>query len=160
MADADLAGHVRLGVPDDYADRFLPEILARFSRSNPRAEVSVLCEPSLALKDRILAGNLDLAIVTHYQDLFSDAQIIRQEQLYWVTSQRSAVHEETPLPLAMAGVSCAWRKAAEERLKDLFEVSALSEITKIAAMKMIDELLQTSAPGNGGGNGSASRHQH
>ena len=52
------------------------------------------------------------------------------------------------------------REAAEERLKDLFEVSALSEITKVAAMKMIDELLQTSAPGNGGGNGSASRPLH
>ena len=52
------------------------------------------------------------------------------------------------------------REAAEDRLKDIFEVSALSEITKTAAMKMIDELLQTSAPGNGGGSGPASRHQH
>ena len=34
-------GSVRLGTPDDYADRFLPEILARFARSNPRVEVSV-----------------------------------------------------------------------------------------------------------------------
>ena len=49
------------------------------------------------------------------------------------------------------------KEAAENRLKDLFEVSDLSEITKTAAMKMIDELLQTSAPGNGGGNGTASR---
>ena len=54
-----------------------------------------------------------------------------------------------------SGVKSSW---PEERLKDIFEVSALSEITKSAAMKMIDELLQTSAPGNGGGNGSASRH--
>jgi len=52
------------------------------------------------------------------------------------------------------------REAAEDRLKDIFEVSALSEITKTAAMKMIDELLQTSAPGNGGGNGPASRPLH
>jgi len=52
------------------------------------------------------------------------------------------------------------REAAEERLKDIFEVSALTEITKVAATKMIDELLQTSAPGNGGGgNGAASHHQ-
>ncbi len=52
------------------------------------------------------------------------------------------------------------REAAEERLKDIFEVSALTEITKVAATKMIDELLQTSAPGNGGGgNGAAARHQ-
>jgi hypothetical protein len=51
------------------------------------------------------------------------------------------------------------REAAESRLKELFEVSALSEITKAAATRMIDELLQTSAPGNGGGNGPASHHQ-
>ena len=35
--------------PDDYADRFLPEVLARFSRSNPRVEVAVICEPSTEL---------------------------------------------------------------------------------------------------------------
>ena len=52
------------------------------------------------------------------------------------------------------------KDAAEDRLKEIFEVSALSEITKTAAMQMIDQLLQTSAPGNGGGNGTASRHQH
>ena len=38
--ETELTGSVRLGTPDDYADRFLPEILARFARSNPRA---VLC---------------------------------------------------------------------------------------------------------------------
>lgn len=52
-----------------------------------------------------------------------------------------------------------YKDAAEERIKEIFEVSALSEITKVAATKMIDELLQTSAPGNGGGNGAPARHQ-
>ncbi len=52
------------------------------------------------------------------------------------------------------------KDAAEDRLKEIFEVSALSEITKTVAMQMIDQLLATSAPGNGGGNGAASRHQH
>ncbi|HEY6195536.1 MAG TPA: hypothetical protein VI504_10875 [Candidatus Eisenbacteria bacterium] len=52
------------------------------------------------------------------------------------------------------------REAAENRLKEIFEVGSLTEITKTAAMKMIDELLQTSAPGNGGGNGPASRPLH
>jgi len=51
------------------------------------------------------------------------------------------------------------REAAEERLKDLFEVAALTEITKVSATKMIDELL-AAAPGNGtGGHGAASHHQ-
>ena len=52
------------------------------------------------------------------------------------------------------------REAAEERLKDILEVGSLSEVTKVAATTMIDELLQTSAPGNGGGgNGADARHQ-
>jgi hypothetical protein len=50
------------------------------------------------------------------------------------------------------------KEAAEERLKDIFEVSDLVEITKVAATKMIDELLNA-APGNGtGGNGAEARH--
>jgi hypothetical protein len=51
------------------------------------------------------------------------------------------------------------REAAEERLKDLFEVGGLAEVTKTGAAKMIDELLQTTAPANGGGGNGAARHQ-
>jgi DNA-binding transcriptional LysR family regulator len=112
MADAEVAGHVRLGVPDDYADRFLPEILARFSRSNPRAEVTVICEPSVELIHRIGHGALDLAIITHAASVVAEALVIRQEQLYWVTSQRATVHEEVPLPLALSNGPCEWRRSA------------------------------------------------
>ena len=51
------------------------------------------------------------------------------------------------------------REAAEERLKDLFEVTALTQISKVAATKMIDELLNA-APGNGeDAHGAPSHHQ-
>src|SRR5438445_12755328 len=62
--DAELAGRVRLGLPDDYADRYLPEIMARFSRAYPSGELTVTCEPSVELVGRIAAHELDLAIVT------------------------------------------------------------------------------------------------
>ena len=87
FADAELAGRVRLGVPDDYADRYLPEILARFSRSNPKVEVTVVCEPTPMLVDRIQTSDLDLAIITHVEGR-GPAEVIRQERLLWVTSQR------------------------------------------------------------------------
>src|SRR6201988_699390 len=48
-------GRVRLGVPDDYADRYLPEITARFSRAYPAIELTVLCEETVCLLDRIKA---------------------------------------------------------------------------------------------------------
>ncbi|RVA47765.1 LysR family transcriptional regulator, partial [Mesorhizobium sp. M7A.F.Ca.US.001.01.1.1] len=63
--DRRLEGTIRIGTPDDYADRFLPEIMARFTRSNPRVELTVICEPTPGLVEHIKRGNLDLALVTH-----------------------------------------------------------------------------------------------
>src|SRR5882672_2232086 len=57
FSDAALSGRVRLGVPDDYADRYLPEIMARFSRSHPEVELTVLCEPTARLVELIDVGD-------------------------------------------------------------------------------------------------------
>ena len=65
FSDAELSGRVRLGVPDDYADRYLPEIMARFSRVYPGVELTVICEPTVDLLERIDANEIDLAIVTN-----------------------------------------------------------------------------------------------
>jgi DNA-binding transcriptional LysR family regulator len=114
--DNELVGRVRLGVPDDYADRYLPEILARFSRSNPKAEVTVMCEPTHNLIERVQHGDIDLAIITHV-DRRGPSEIVRIEQLLWVTSGRHAVHEETPIPLALGRPNCDWRHSATEALE-------------------------------------------
>jgi DNA-binding transcriptional LysR family regulator len=118
FAEAELVGRVRLGLPDDYADRYLPEILARFARSNPRAEVTVSCEPTPNLIDRVQSGDLDLAIITHV-DRRGPSEIVRVEQLLWVTSSRHAVHEETPVPLALGRPNCDWRQSATEALESI-----------------------------------------
>jgi DNA-binding transcriptional LysR family regulator len=116
FTDAGLSGRVRLGVPDDYADRYLPEIMARFSRAYPGVELTVVCEPSIALFDRIEANELDLAIVTNCDgDRLSEN--FRRERLLWVTSNRHAAHLEEPLPLALGRPSCRWRQIAIERLE-------------------------------------------
>lgn len=116
FAQAALSGHVRLGVPDDYADRYLPEIMARFSNTHPSVELTVVCEPTSELVERILSASIDLAIVTHTEKTGRNAQIIRRERLLWVSSARHAVHLETPVPLALGRHSCEWRHAALSRL--------------------------------------------
>lgn len=114
--EAELTGRVRLGTPDDYADRFLPEILARFARSNPRAEVTVVCAPTPLLIQSMNAGELDVAIITHVREK-GPAEVIRREPLLWVGSQRHAAHELEPLPLALGRPTCDWRRAAIEGLE-------------------------------------------
>jgi DNA-binding transcriptional LysR family regulator len=115
FAESDLVGRVRLGLPDDYAERYLPEILVSFSQSNPLAEVTVAVEPTPILLERIRDRELDLAIITHV-DSRGPAEVVRAEQLLWVTSARHSVHEMEPLPLALGRAVCCWRQSATEAL--------------------------------------------
>ncbi|MBM3528063.1 MAG: LysR family transcriptional regulator [Alphaproteobacteria bacterium] len=116
--DAKLTGRVRLGLPDDYADRYLPEIMARFSRAYPGVELTVMCEPSVELVDLIDANELDLAIVTDCGTARA-SETFRRERLLWVTSNRHSPHLEEPLPLALGRTSCGWRRAAIECLETM-----------------------------------------
>src|SRR3954453_16710048 len=93
FSDAALSGRVRLGVPDDYADRYLPEIMARFSRSHPAVELSVICEPTVDLLERIDGNEVDLAIVTNCESRRA-AETFRRERLLWVGLNRHSAHTQ------------------------------------------------------------------
>jgi DNA-binding transcriptional LysR family regulator len=116
--DASLEGHIRIGTPDDYADRFLPEIMARFARSNPRVELSVICEPTVNLIDHIKRGHLDIALITHDSDKGA-AEVVRREPLLWVTSANHSIHAEDVLPIAVGRATCMWRRAACDMLDQM-----------------------------------------
>jgi DNA-binding transcriptional LysR family regulator len=116
--DAELTGRVRLGLPDDYADRYLPEIMARFSRAYPGVELTVMCEPSIELIERIDSNELDLAIITSCESSRA-SETFRRERLLWVTSNRHSIHTEEPLPLALGRPSCGWRRAAIDCLETI-----------------------------------------
>jgi DNA-binding transcriptional LysR family regulator len=90
--------------------------MARFSRAYPGAELSVICEPTVDLIERIDAGELDLAIATNC-DATRAAEIFRRERLLWVTSNRHSIHIEERLPLALGRPSCSWRRMALEALE-------------------------------------------
>ncbi|MGU3496555.1 LysR substrate-binding domain-containing protein [Xanthobacteraceae bacterium A53D] len=116
FSDDTLSGRVCLGVPDDYADRYLPDIMARFSRTHPSVELTVVCEPSCRLSEAIAAGNIDLAIITATELTSRNAQVIRRERLLWVGSLRHSAHLETPVPLALGRPPCQWRDVAMTQL--------------------------------------------
>src|SRR5512146_211670 len=118
FSDAELSGRVRLGVPDDYADRYLPEIMARFSHGYPAGELTVVCEPSVDLLERIDANEIDLAIVTNCETKRA-AETFRRERLLWVTSNRHATHSEERVPLALGRPTCSWRRSAIDRIESV-----------------------------------------
>lgn len=111
----DLAGAISIGTPDDYAEAYLPEILARFARSHPRVEVSVVCEASTSLARRVDAGELDVALVT-CEPAISAGEVILTERLCWVTSTRHCAHQEPVLPIALSQIGCVWRQITLDAL--------------------------------------------
>lgn len=113
--DSRLEGHVCIGTPDDYAERFLPEIIGRFMRSNPKVELTVLCEPTYNLIDEIRRGTLDIALITR-TDMDGTAEIVRREPLLWVSSAAHDTHLERIVPLALGRPSCKWRERAVNAL--------------------------------------------
>lgn len=55
-----MVGVVRIGTPDDYAMRFLPNILSSFARAYPLVQVEVHCDSS----KQLMLRQTDLTIVT------------------------------------------------------------------------------------------------
>jgi len=59
---AEVEGWVRLGLPQDFAESWLPGVLARFARAHPRVRVEVRVERNVLLVERTIKGQLDLAL--------------------------------------------------------------------------------------------------
>jgi DNA-binding transcriptional LysR family regulator len=112
-----LRGAVRLGIPDDYAETYLADILARFNRRHPLVEVSVSCEGSPELAHQVAASALDLALVTYHSGLH-DFELLREQPLVWAASERFHIEANAPIPLALGSVSCLWRREADEALSE------------------------------------------
>jgi DNA-binding transcriptional LysR family regulator len=110
-----LTGTVHFGTPDDYADIFLPEVLARFARSHPHVTVDVECLPSDRLNEKIKRGDIDIALAT-FCGRENEGEIVRTEELVWVTSARHSTHALETLPLATADASCTWRMISTKAL--------------------------------------------
>jgi len=109
LKQPELSGWVSIGLPDDYATRFLPEILAGFSRTHPRVQVEVTCSPSSQLRQKMQRRELDLAMTTSAVSDEVDTLLLRREPMAWVTSDQHLTHEETPLPLALFPDDCYCR---------------------------------------------------
>jgi DNA-binding transcriptional LysR family regulator len=114
----ELTGTVRFGTPDDYADRFLPEILARFARTHPLVTVDVDCLNTSVLFERTRRGEMDLALVTFGCNVSTD-EPVRREPLVWVTSARHSTHLLEVMPLAVSHGGCEWRSVVLAALENM-----------------------------------------
>lgn len=128
LRQPEMEGVARIGIPDDYVGVFMPPILARFARSHPRVQVDLRCDTSDRLRDTLMAGEIDLAVVT-CGALTGESQPLKKEAVVWAAPRDHRVEDEPVLPLALFAAPCHVREAtvsALDRMDRLHRIAYVS----------------------------------
>ena len=112
-----MQGIVRLGTPEDFATRHLPEVLARFTQAYPAVALEVTCDLTLNLLERFRKDAFDLTLIKRERAASEPGGIrVWREPLVWVTADRDFRSIKGPLPLVVSPRPCVYRKRATEAL--------------------------------------------
>lgn len=106
-----LVGRLRIGIPEEHGANHLPEIIGRFARSHPAAELMVRSANSTEFPAALAAGKLDMAI--HEVETVTEGMTpLREIPIGWVDSLIHPVAQDGTLPVALFDRACWWRDAA------------------------------------------------
>lgn len=114
FSDGELTGRIKLGVPDDYASRYLTPVLKKFALLHHKVEIELHCEQSTSLIPRIESGDLDLALVSrqHHQQ----GTLVFHEPLVWVGSTQFEIWKTDPLQIAVYDDTSLAKRSAIQSL--------------------------------------------
>ena len=107
--DAQVAGEVRLGIPNEFAISFLPFILGKFARSFPDVNLSVICDLSKNLLVKLNQHELDVIVAIHENQAPDSAEKTWVEDVVWIASPGAKTYKRKPLPLIVAPEGCVYR---------------------------------------------------
>ncbi|MBS0254429.1 MAG: LysR family transcriptional regulator [Proteobacteria bacterium] len=116
MFEPEMAGKVRLGVPEDFATAHLPDVLAAFAKAHPLVELEVTCDLTLNLLGTFHAGGFDLVLVKREPSSPLEGVRVWREPLVWVARDQQAVVGLDPVPLVVSPEPCVYRKRAIDAL--------------------------------------------
>jgi DNA-binding transcriptional LysR family regulator len=127
-------GEVRLGIPYDIVNSYLPPVLRSFAQAYPKICISLECRPSIFLLEALDAGELDVAVTTelgvgpHGESLVTD-------RLIWAGAKGGSAHRQRPLPLSLGNDNCAFRPPVLKALTGAaIDWRPVSEISNMDAM--------------------------
>lgn len=107
-----MTGLVRLGTPEDFATRHLPDVLARFAQAYPSVALEVTCDLTLNLLERFRSADFDLLLVKQEPSEKDKGIRVWREPLVWVSGNRDFLNHSRPVPLVVSPAPCVYRKRA------------------------------------------------
>ena len=108
---AALAGTVRLGFSQDFAETILPQVLTRFTALYPLVQIELRIDRNAALVEAVETGQLDVALAIGHEQK-PTARRVGELQLVWIAGRGFSRKAEQILPLVMLGPQCMFRQRA------------------------------------------------
>lgn len=155
MSAPEFEGEVRLGMPSDIMRPYGAPVLRRFDQVWPRVRVSLVCDSSGRLLEKLDRGEVDVAMTVE-TTCRPHGEAILSDPLVWVGARNGHAYERNPLPISTGDETCPHRpvalKALEEAGRDWRSVCEVSSFEPICATVEADiavaPLLASTVPEN------------
>ncbi|WP_429498228.1 LysR substrate-binding domain-containing protein [Robbsia andropogonis] len=99
---------VRVGMPDDYLERFSNQVIRRFGGVSVFPRVEIVCDFSTTLETLLAEGALDLAIVTR-DEKHTIGDFLFSEPRHWCCANGYFPERQKTIPLALFTEQCRAR---------------------------------------------------
>ena len=114
LHDARFTRPLRFGLPADFAETWLPAMLARFVRTHPAVRLDAHVDRNLALAAALDQGRLDLALVFGIER--PRGKRITELPMTWIARREFRWSRRDSLPLVLFEAPCMFRTAALDAL--------------------------------------------
>jgi len=114
VAGAAIAGTVRLGLAQDFAETWLPRALAKFAADHPAVRVDLRIDRSAHVLEGVLRGNLDLGLAI--TDAPADTRTVATLRPHWFGRRDRSWRRDSPLPLVLFEHPCIFNRAGTAAL--------------------------------------------
>ncbi len=120
FASPDMVGEVRLGMFDDVAERYMPGILRQFNDHWPGISILTRIENSKELAGQVMAGKLDVAIISATSSYFDNMPVekLATEDIVWAGLKGGAAGRCRPLPVTSWEDCCVFDSKAAAALEN------------------------------------------
>ena len=112
LSRRDRGGKLRLGIPNDYADHFLPALMSRLQQDQTAFTFEVVCDVSHELLKGLREGALDVVIAMTPDGPAEGAFMTWRETVCWVGSKDSdaALNADETLRIVCYPEGCLYRR--------------------------------------------------
>lgn len=115
---SELEGWVRLGLPQDFAEAWLPDVLGQFARAHPKVRIEVKVEKTRTLVEKTVRGELDMCLNWGAAEA-PHVERIADIPIMWIGRQDwpgLSPCDAEPVPLIAFEPPCTFREPAIDAL--------------------------------------------